>query len=114
MQSKILMGLQPKQKGQTLWRKSVIANESLAIGTYRFAVSTVIPSMTKAAWSMKKDELKKSRPGITRKKFIYNLSHREFHSTFKERHHEPGIGARVLAFIIQIVPKIGPLKALPF
>src|SRR5207249_1482271 len=38
---------------------SKILNEGLAIGTYRFAVSSVFPTMTKAAWRLKKKEILK-------------------------------------------------------
>ncbi|HEY6510074.1 MAG TPA: hypothetical protein VIY56_18755 [Vicinamibacterales bacterium] len=35
--------------------KSIFFNEDLAIGTYRRAVGTMIPEMTKVAWSKKRD-----------------------------------------------------------
>src|SRR5215469_16827986 len=40
----------------------VFFDEELSIGTYRFAISSVIPTMTKVAWSLKKDEIQKARP----------------------------------------------------
>src|SRR5436305_2758998 len=54
--------------------KDVFGNLDLAIGTYRHTVSAIIPEMTKVAWNIKKDELTKSKPGVTRRKFVYNLS----------------------------------------
>ena len=44
--------------------KDVFFNEDLAIGTYRHAVATTIPEMTKVAWSKKHDEIMKVTPGI--------------------------------------------------
>src|SRR5215471_4158409 len=41
---------------------TVFFSEDLAIGSYRHAVSKVIPNMTKVAWHLKKDELKRSHP----------------------------------------------------
>src|SRR5882724_435144 len=41
----------------------VFASVSLAMGSYRHAVSSTIPALTKAAWSMKKTEIMKDTPG---------------------------------------------------
>ena len=43
--------------------KDLFANLDLAIGSYRRAVSTVIPEMTKVAWETKKDAIEKTTPG---------------------------------------------------
>ena len=56
----------------------------------------------------------KSQPGVTRKKFVYNLSKASYRKDWGAPHREPGIGARILAVIIRILPKVGPLKALSF
>ena len=56
----------------------VFFDEELSIGTYRFAISSVIPTMTKVAWSLKKDEIQKARPGLTRRQFLYRLSRYEY------------------------------------
>lgn len=93
---------------------SLITNKPLAFGTYRFAISSVIPAMTKAAWSMKKNELMKSQPGITKQKFIYNLSRASYQKEWGNQYRRPGFLARLIGFIVRIVPKIGPLKAFAF
>ena len=93
---------------------SLIANKSLALGTYRFAVSTVIPDMTKAAWSLKGSELAKSQPGITKQKFVYNLSRASYQKEWGKEYKGPGFKARLIAFFFRLVPKIGPLKAFAF
>jgi hypothetical protein len=94
--------------------KDVFKNLDLALGTYRHTVSAIIPTMTKAAWNLKKKELIKSDPGITRQKFIYNLSRANYHKDWDGEYRKPGIGARILAFFMRILPKVGPLKALSF
>ena len=35
--------------------KEIFGTLDLALGTYRFSVSTMIPNMTRAAWELKKD-----------------------------------------------------------
>ena len=94
--------------------KDVFKSLDLSIGTYRHSVATILPHMTKVAWDLNKDELTKARPGLTRREFTYNLSRASYHKEWGKDYEKPGIGARVLAFFIRIVPKIGPLKALAF
>jgi hypothetical protein len=92
----------------------VFKSVDLALGTYRRSVSAVIPEMTKTAWSMKKDDLVKARPGLTRRRFVYNLSKASYHKEWDREYERPGIGARILGFFLRIVPKVGPFKALAF
>jgi hypothetical protein len=94
--------------------KDVFGNLDLAIGTYRHTVSAIIPEMTRVAWNLKKDELTKAHAGITRRQFIYNLSRASYHKDWDGSFEKPGIGSRILAFFIRILPKIGPLKSLAF
>ena len=101
-------------KTYTLELSSLITNKSLAFGTYRFAVSSLIPAMTKAAWSMKAKELMKSRPGITKQKFIYNLSRASYHKDWGREYQRPGFRARLIAFLFRVIPKVGPFKAFAF
>jgi hypothetical protein len=92
----------------------VFRNLDLALGTYRRTVSSILPEMTKAAWATKKNEIIKLRPGITRKKFIYNLNRASYVKEWGQQYDKPGVGARFLAFLFRLVPKVGPFKALAF
>jgi len=94
--------------------KDVFSDLDLALGTYRRAVSTVIPEMTRVAWTMKRKELEKAQPGITRRKFVYRLSARSYRKEWDGHYREPGIGTRMLALFIRILPKVGIFKALAF
>ena len=93
---------------------TIFTNSDLAIGTYRFAVGSLIPKMTKVAWQTKKDEIMKDEPGMTRKKFLYHLSRASYRKSWDRNYREPSFGVRVLAFFFQILPKVGPLRALSF
>ena len=90
----------------------IFSDLDLALGTYRHAVGGLMPTLTRAAWASKKKQIEKTAPGITRRSFVYNLSHASYHKEWDGRSREPGIGTRILAFLIRILPKIGPLKAL--
>ena len=94
--------------------KSIFKSLDLALGTYRRTISSIIPEMSKAAWAARKNEIRQATPGISRRKFIYNLSRASFEKEWGKDYERPGLGARFLAFIFRIVPKIGPFKALGF
>lgn len=85
---------------------------ALGIGSYRFSVGSILPTMTKVAWARNKNEIIKSSPGITRKKFLYNLSRSSYHKEWGTNYERPGWWARFLAWVIEILPKIGPLREL--
>jgi len=57
---------------------SVFFSVDLAIGSYRHAISTVIPRMTKVAWHLKRDEIQHSDPSETKDQFIYHISNSEY------------------------------------
>ncbi len=94
--------------------KDVFTDLDLALGTYRRAVSSLIPEMTKVAWDLDKKDLKKGTPHSDRAKFIYNLSRASFEKEWDHKYQKPGAGARILAFFIRILPKVGPLKSASF
>jgi hypothetical protein len=63
---------------------------------------------------IKKDEIAKSQPGITREKFLYNLSRGQYEKEWGTKYRHAGVGTRVLAFVVRILPKVGPFRALSF
>jgi len=93
---------------------SVFASVDLSIGTFRYAVSKVIPQTTKVAWHLKKDQIKNSDPSETRKKFVYNISQSGYRKEWGHIYEKPGLFARVKAFFFRLLPKVGPFSALAF
>ncbi len=91
---------------------SLLDNEQLAIGSYRHAVSKTIPKATMIAWQLKKNEIQRDLPGMTRKRFLYNISRASYEKRWGKRYRQPSAGEKFLAFLFRLVPKIGPLKAL--
>ena len=94
--------------------EQVFFNVDLAIGSYRRAVGTVLPALTKVAWQIKGPEIRKDTPGITRKKFLYNLSRSSYEKNWGATYQRPTRKSRILATFVHIVPRIGPFKALAF
>src|ERR1039458_1489223 len=101
-------------KTYSLDMPTLFVSEDLALGSYRYAVSSVLPMMSKAAWSLKKKEILKDQPSTTSKKFIFNLSRSEYRKKWGNSYTRPGKFARVIAFGFRILPKVGPFKALAF
>ena len=93
---------------------SVFFRVDLAIGSYRHAVSTVIPRMTKVAWHLKRDEIQNSHPSKTKKEFIYNISNSGYRKDWGQLYEKPGFLARLKAFFLRVVPKVGPFSGLAF
>ena len=89
-------------------------NLDLAIGSFRYSVSRLIPHMTKVAIAMKKDEILKEDPSMTRQKFVYHLKASEYRRDWGRTYKRPNFGDRLLAFFLNLLPKVGPLKALDF
>lgn len=90
----------------------VFSNLDLALGTYRWSVSSVIPTMTKAAWAANKDDIMRSGSGVTKRRFLYNLKRSSYEKEWGRTYQRPGVWARILAFFLRFFPKIGPFRAL--
>jgi hypothetical protein len=102
------------QDTYSLSLKDLFQSLDLALGTYRYTVAQLIPEMTKTAWHTKKDEIQKLQAGMTRRKFVYRLSRSKYQKEWAGKYEQPGAGARFLACLFHIMPKIGPFKALAF
>jgi hypothetical protein len=92
--------------------KSVLTSEDKVIESYRHDVSQLLPRATRIAWSLKQSEIQKDQPGITRRKFLYNLSKASYQKNWGKQYQPPTLKERFLAFLVRILPKIGPLKVL--
>jgi hypothetical protein len=94
--------------------KSLIKDEEEAISSYRHSVGSLIPEATRIAWELKKDDIQKDTPGLTRNKFLYNLKRSSYEQEFGKNYQKPTFKEKFLAWLTRILPKIGPLKALAF
>jgi hypothetical protein len=102
------------QKTYGLKLKDLFHTLDLSLASYRFSVSTVLPTLTKAAWSLKREEILKAQPTVSRKQFLFNIKRASFEKEWAAKYERPGIGARILAFVFRVVPKIGPFRGLAF
>ena len=94
--------------------QDVFGDEDLAIGTFRRSISVVIPEMTRVALLNRKNEVIRDTQNSNEKLFLYHLSRTDYQKEWGTGYRKPGFGARLLAFFLRIVPKVGPFKALNF
>jgi hypothetical protein len=82
--------------------RDVFGNIELAIGTYRHAVSEIIPDITRAAWRDKRDDM------------VFTFTRADYEARFGTNYRKPGFFARLVVMLFKIVPKIGPFRPLAF
>jgi hypothetical protein len=94
--------------------KQVLTREDLAIGSYRYSISTLIPQMTKVALQIHKKDLMRETPNLAKKKFLYRLSRSDYEREWGKSYTKPGRGTRVLSALFRYFPKIGPFRGMGF
>jgi len=73
-----------------------------------------MPSVTRAAWVLKRDDIKEMNPTASSKTFHYVMRRREFKLEYGKKRQKPTLKDDHLAFLIMLLPKIGPFKTLKF
>ena len=94
--------------------KDVLTHEDLAIGSYRFAISRLIPEMTRVALQTHKKDLIREKPDFAKREFLYRLSRSGYEKEWGKDYKKPGIGTRILSTLLRFMPKVGPFKGLGF
>ena len=90
----------------------VFSSFDSAVAGYRSAASRLIPLATRVAWAQKKNEIKRAEPGMTHRRFIYIMHRSSYEREWGKRLQEPNWLDKFLAFILRLIPPIGPLKDL--
>ena len=86
----------------------------IAIGTFRWTVSTTIPEMTKVAWELKEKDIVSLMPGTTRERFSFRMTRAGFEKEWGTTYKRPGFGHKLLALLMRIVPRFGPFRTVAF
>ncbi len=85
-----------------------------AIGSYRHTLSTLIPFFTRVAWAKNKDEIRRARPSMTKRRFLYVMKRSSYEREWGRNYDRPSLWDRILAFIVKILPPIGQIRILKF
>src|ERR1700730_2851512 len=94
--------------------KDVLTHADLAIGSYRFAVSRLVPQMTQIALRTHKKDMMRETPNFAKRKFLYRLSRSDYEKEWGKDYHKDGFKTRLFSILLRYMPKIGPFKALAF
>jgi hypothetical protein len=94
--------------------KDVLTHEDIAIGSYRYAVSRMIPEMTQIALRTHKQDMMKETPDFAKEKFLYRLSRSEYEKQWGKDYTKPKFSTRFWSVALRYMPKVGPFKALAF
>ncbi|MVN90179.1 hypothetical protein GO816_03480 [Mucilaginibacter sp. HME9299] len=101
-----------KTYGQEL--SVIFKNFDSSINTMRWGVKNLFPAMTRRAWNSKKSDIVKHDSHASKRSFKYKMSRRMYNKEFTGKREKPDIKARMVSFLVNILPKVGPLKNLKF
>jgi hypothetical protein len=93
--------------------KKAIPEENLAIGTYRHSVSKAIPRMTKVALAMR-GKTPSTESAATQQAIQYQLTKADYETDFGKQYYKPGLGYRLEAGLLKLIPAIGPARKLHY
>ncbi|MBW3129538.1 zinc dependent phospholipase C family protein [Hymenobacter profundi] len=103
------------QKTYGLELGQIVFNVDLSVSAYRFSVMQLIPTASRAAWHAERKNIKKLDKRARRRDYVYHVSERKYRREFGTADFDkPGFGAKVLSKVIQVLPKIGPLRPFAF
>jgi hypothetical protein len=92
----------------------VVDDEDLAIGSFRHAVSKVVPEMTRVALLNRRKEIVADTPDAAERKYLYYLSRTDYEREWGSEYRRPGFGTKLLAIVLKLFPKKGPFSGLDF
>jgi hypothetical protein len=70
--------------------------------------------MTQVALATRKPQMMREYKDFDQKQFLYNLSRADYEKEWGRTYQKPGAGARVLAFLLRIIPKVGPFRSMKY
>jgi hypothetical protein len=94
--------------------KQIFFNVNASVAMFRFAVNQLLPAAARAAWQNKHDEIRELSPRARRGDSLYHNNRRQYHREFGHDYERPGFGAHLMAGVLRVLPKIGPLKPYAF
>ena len=94
--------------------RDVASTVDLSLGSYRRSVASMIPGDDQGGLAGKKEGIDEGGAGPDEAQIRLRAAAIELQKEWGTNYGKPGLGARFLAFLFEIVPKVGPFKALGF
>lgn len=84
----------------------------VSLGSFRYSVSKAIPTATRIAWAQRRDEIQRSSPGMTKRRFKYTVSRSSYERNWGKQYDRPTFLDRFLGVLLRLIPPIGHLADL--
>ena len=94
--------------------RDVFNDFEASLGTFRWTLSKAVPKMTKIAWDIKRDDIERLSPGVSRDDYLFTMPRAKYDAEWGTNDRRPNVFERFLGTVVQVLPKIGPLKVLKF
>ena len=94
--------------------EDVFVSTDVAITTYRWGFRELLQEATGVAWQLYQADIQRIDPAATAESFVSNMSREDFEKQFGDSYREAGYFARAFAWIVKLVPEVGPLESLPY
>ena len=94
--------------------RHVYRSLGVSTGAYRLTVNQLLPLVARAAWFSQRREIEKISPRARYRDAVYRASSPAQQRRDDQRYGMPGRGARLLAHVLNLLPKIGPLRDYAF
>ncbi len=83
-----------KTYGQDL--NTIFSDLDKSINSFRWAINSLMPTITRSAWIIKKSDIKKNTPGATSKNFHYRMRRKKYYEEFGRDLDRPKFKERVI------------------
>jgi hypothetical protein len=92
--------------------RSMLGNERAAVGSYRWSVRSFLPSIAYGEVVLHRKDFPADTPGPAFDLYAKRLSEADFSNGWEQYRKKAGIKTHLIAVLIVILPKIGPLSDL--
>jgi hypothetical protein len=92
--------------------RSILGPPREALGSYRFAVRSILPLFAKATIVNVRRHLPPDPPDPALQKLLADIAQTDYAKYWSQYHHGPTLEDHILAIVVRLIPKIGILKIL--
>jgi hypothetical protein len=92
----------------------VFTSTDVAITTYRWGFRELLQEATGIAWQLYQADIERIDPSATAERFVSSMSRADFEQTFGDSYRQAGAFTKLFAWMVKLVPDVGPLSDLPY
>jgi hypothetical protein len=92
----------------------VFTSTDVAITTYRWGFRELLQEATGIAWQLYQADIERLDPAATAERFVSSMSRADFEKSFGDSYRQAGAFTKLFAWMVKLVPEVGPLSDLPY